>query len=175
MQNIAPFLWFDDNAEEAANYYVSIFKNSEITNVSRYGDAIPDRKGKVMTVSFTLDGLDFVALNGGRQTLDGGKLDPRFDLSASSAVSFFITCPTQAEVDRLWEEIAKEGKPIQCGWITDKFGLTWQIVPEGLIELIGSDDQEKSSRAMSAMMEMEKLDINAVRRAYESDAVSGNV
>ena len=171
MQNVTPFLWFDDNAEEAAKYYVGLFRNSKITHVSRYGDAGPRAKGSVMTVSFTVDGLDFVALNGGRQTGDGGEPDLRFDLSASSAISFVVNCPTQDEVDRLWDELAKEGKPIQCGWITDKFGVTWQIVPEGFVDLVSSDDAEKSARAMNAMMEMEKLDINALRRAYEGSEV----
>ena len=165
MQNITPFLWFDDNAEEAANYYVALFKNSKIENVSRYGDAGPREKGSVMTVSFQLDGTDFIALNGGRQHRDGTDL-PGFDLGASSAVSFFVNCPTQDEVDRLWDELNKGGTPLACGWIRDKFGVTWQIVPDGLIELISSDDEERSTRAMSAMMEMEKLDINEVRRAY---------
>jgi predicted 3-demethylubiquinone-9 3-methyltransferase (glyoxalase superfamily) len=167
VQNITPFLWFDDNAEEAANYYVSLFKNSKIEHVSRYGDAGPGKKGTVMTVSFTLDGLEFVALNGGRQRRDDSELDPRFDLAQSSAVSFVVNCPTQAEVDRLWAELSNGGEPMQCGWIRDKFGVTWQIVPEGLVDLISSDDDEKSTRAMSAMMEMEKLDINELRRAYE--------
>ena len=171
MQNITPFLWFDDNAEEAANYYVSLFKNSKITNLTRYDGAGPGDDGGVMTVSFTLDGTDFVALNGGRQCPDGTALDSRFDLAASSAVSFVVNCPTQAEVDRLWDELGKEGKPMQCGWITDKFGVTWQIVPEGFIDLIASDDQERSTRARMAMFEMEKLDINALRRAYEGVAV----
>jgi predicted 3-demethylubiquinone-9 3-methyltransferase (glyoxalase superfamily) len=165
MQNITPFLWFDQNAEEAANYYVSLFRNSKIENISRYSG--PREQGSVMTVSFQLDGLEFVALNGGRPRRDSGELDPRFELSASSAVSFVVNCPTQAEVDRLWDELSKEGKPIQCGWITDKFGVTWQIVPEGFVELISSDDPEKSQRAMAAMMEMVKLDINELRRAYE--------
>lgn len=169
MQNITPFLWFDDNAEEAANYYVSIFKNSKIDHISRYGDAGPREKGKVMTVSFQLDGLEFVALNGGRQRRDGSDLDPRFELSESSAVSFVVNCPTQAEVDRLWGELSNGGEPMQCGWIRDKFGVTWQIVPEGLVDLISSDDEEKSTRAMAAMMEMEKLDINELRRVYATN------
>jgi predicted 3-demethylubiquinone-9 3-methyltransferase (glyoxalase superfamily) len=155
MQNITPFLWFDDNAEEAASYYVSIFKNSRIENVSP------------MTVSFTLDGLEFVALNGGRQNRDGSDIGPRFDLAQSSAVSFVVNCPMQAEVDRLWAELSNGGEPMQCGWIRDKFGVTWQIVPEGFVDLIFSDDETKSGRAMAAMMEMEKLDINELRRAYE--------
>jgi predicted 3-demethylubiquinone-9 3-methyltransferase (glyoxalase superfamily) len=171
MQNITPFLWFDDNAEEAANYYVSIFKNSKIDHVARYGEAGPGEKGKVMTVSFQIDGLEFVALNGGRKQLDGSDLAPRFDLAASSAVSFVVNCPTQAEVDRLWDELSNGGEPMQCGWIRDKFGVTWQIVPEGFVELISSGDEERSTRAMAAMMEMEKLDINELRRAYEGAAV----
>ena len=170
MQNITPFLWFDDNAEEAAKYYVSLFDDSKVTNVTYYDGAGPRADGDVMTVSFTLRGLDFVALNGGRQGPDGTELGSRFDLSASSAVSFVVNCPTQDEVDRLWEELGKGGKPMQCGWIADKFGVTWQIVPEGFIDLIAGDDEEKSMRARSAMMEMEKLDINALRRAYDGAA-----
>jgi predicted 3-demethylubiquinone-9 3-methyltransferase (glyoxalase superfamily) len=166
MQNITPFLWFDDDAEEAANYYVSLFKNSKIEHISRYGDAGPREKGSVMTVSFNLDGTDFIALNGGRRHRDGSPLDPSFELSASSAVSFFVNCPTQDEVDRLWAELTQGGTPMQCGWIRDKYGVTWQIVPDGLIELISSDDEERSTRAMRAMFEMEKLDVNAARRAY---------
>lgn len=171
MQNITPFLWFDDNAEEAAKYYVSLFDDSKIGNVTYYDGAGPGDGGDVMTVSFTLRGLDFVALNGGRQSPDGTELGSRFDLSASSAVSFVVNCPTQDEVDRLWQELGNGGKPMQCGWITDKFGVTWQIVPEGFIDLIAGDDEEKSTRARTAMMEMEKLDINALRRAYEGVAV----
>jgi predicted 3-demethylubiquinone-9 3-methyltransferase (glyoxalase superfamily) len=171
MQNITPFLWFDDNAEEAANYYVSIFKNSKIEHISRYGDAGPRQKGTVMTVSFQLDGVGFVALNGGRPGGDGNDLDRRFDLAQSSAISFVVNCPTQGEVDRLWDELSNGGEPMQCGWIRDKFGITWQIVPEGFVDLITSDDKERSTRAMAAMMEMEKLDINELRRAYEGAAV----
>jgi predicted 3-demethylubiquinone-9 3-methyltransferase (glyoxalase superfamily) len=154
MQNITPFLWFDDNAEEAANYYVSLFKNSKIEQVS------------AMTVSFRLDGTDFVALNGGRRCPDGSALDPRFELSASSAVSFVVSCKDQAEVDRLWADLSNGGTPMQCGWIRDRFGVTWQIVPDGFVELISSDDKERSTRAMTAMMEMEKLDIDELRRVY---------
>jgi predicted 3-demethylubiquinone-9 3-methyltransferase (glyoxalase superfamily) len=154
MQNITPFLWFDDNAEEAANYYVSLFKNSKIEQVS------------AMTVSFRLDGTDFVALNGGRRCPDGSELDPRFELSASSAVSFVVSCKDQAEVDRLWADLSNGGTPMQCGWIRDRFGVTWQIVPDGFVELISSDDKERSTRAMTAMMEMEKLDIDELRRVY---------
>jgi predicted 3-demethylubiquinone-9 3-methyltransferase (glyoxalase superfamily) len=154
MQNITPFLWFDDNAEEAANYYVSLFKNSKIDHVS------------AMTVSFQLDGTDFVALNGGRRCPDGSALDPRFELSASSAVSFVVSCKDQAEVDRLWADLSNGGTPMQCGWIRDRFGVTWQIVPDGFVELISSDDKERSTRAMTAMMEMEKLDIDELRRVY---------
>jgi predicted 3-demethylubiquinone-9 3-methyltransferase (glyoxalase superfamily) len=167
MQNITPFLWFDENAEEAVNFYVSTFENSKIDSVNRYGQAGPGREGSVMTISFQLDGLDFVALNGGRQHRDGSALDSRFDLSASSAVSFVVRCPTQGEVDRLWDKLSDGGVAMQCGWIRDKFGTTWQIVPDGLVELISGDDSEKSGRAMKAMFEMEKLDINALKQAAE--------
>ena len=164
MQNITPFLWFDQNAEEAANYYVSLFRNSKIENISRYSG--PREQGSVMTVSFQLDGLEFVALNGGRPRRDSGELDPRFELSASSAVSFVVNCPTQAEVDRLWDELSKEGKPIQCGWITDKFGVTWQIAPRRLLRMLQDPDAEKANRTMKSMMGMIKLDIAELDRAY---------
>jgi predicted 3-demethylubiquinone-9 3-methyltransferase (glyoxalase superfamily) len=167
MQNITPFLWFDDNAEEAANYYVSLFKNSQIQNISRYGEAGPREKGTVMTVSFALNGVDFIALNGGSADRAGAAIDSRFKLSSSSAVSFVVNCKNQAEVDRLWAELSRGGEPMQCGWIRDKYGVTWQIVPEGLVDVLQGDDPQGSARAMQAMFQMEKLDIDALRRAYE--------
>jgi predicted 3-demethylubiquinone-9 3-methyltransferase (glyoxalase superfamily) len=160
MQKITPFLWFDGNAEEAANFYVSIFKNSKILRMSRYGKEgfeIHGRPaGTVMTVEFELEGQKFVALNGG----------PHFTFSP--AISFVVDCKTQAEVDFYWEKLSEGGEPKaqQCGWLQDKFGVSWQIVPAGMVELLGDKDSEKSGRAMKAMLQMKKLDIGALRRAH---------
>jgi predicted 3-demethylubiquinone-9 3-methyltransferase (glyoxalase superfamily) len=154
MPKISPFLWFDSEAEEAAKFYVSIFKNSKITNVSRYGEAGPGPEGSVMTVAFELDGTEFTALNGG----------PNYEFSG--AISFVIDCKDQAEVDYFWERLTKGGEEIQCGWLTDKYGITWQVVPEGLVDCIAGDDPEGSQRAMKAMFGMKKLDIGALRKAY---------
>lgn len=154
-QKITPFLWFDDKAEDAANFYVSIFKNSRIGTVRRYGDAGPGPKGKVMTLTFELDGQPFFALNGG----------PHYTFSP--AVSFFVNCETQQEVDELWDRLSAGGQPLRCGWLTDKFGLTWQIIPSVLGELLGDKDPEKSARVMQAMMQMVKLDIAGLKQAYE--------
>lgn len=164
-KKIAPFLWFDDQAEEAATFYTSIFKNSKINDVTRYGDPGPGAEGSVMTVTFELDGLLFVALNGGCTDRAGNSLGSQFSLAASSAVSFAVRCPTQDEVDYLWEKLTDGGQPMQCGWLKDKYGVTWQIVPEGFIDIIADEDRKRAGRAMKAMMEMEKLDINALRRA----------
>ncbi len=160
MQNITPFLWFDDNAEEAVNFYVATFKNSKIDSVNRWGEG-----ETVLTIDFVLDGTDFSALNGGRTKPDGEELGSQFDLKASSAVSFVVTCKTQADVDEVWEKLLPGSETMQCGWIRDKFGVTWQIVPEGMLELFGDPDRERAQRAMAAMMEMVKLDINAMRKA----------
>jgi len=157
MQKITPFLWFDNQAEEAVNYYLSIFKNSKILNVARYGDdaaKVSGRpKGSVMTVSFQLDGQQFVALNGG----------PVF--SFSPAISFVVNCQTQQEVDELWEKLSAGGEQQQCGWIKDKYGVTWQIVPTALGELLSSPDAAKAQRVMQAMLQMTKLDINGLQQA----------
>ena len=156
MQKISPFLWFDDKAEEAANFYVSVFKNSKITSVSRYGDAGPGPKGSVMTISFELDGQPFTALNGG----------PMFKFT--EAVSFVINCEGQAEVDALWDQLTADGgQPGQCGWLKDRFGLSWQVAPTVLHELIGGSDPAKASRAVQAMMKMTKLDIATLQAARE--------
>ncbi|MBV8750039.1 MAG: VOC family protein [Candidatus Eremiobacteraeota bacterium] len=160
MRKPTPFLWFDDQAEDAANYYVSIFPNSKITDVSRYREAGPRPAGMVMTVSFDVNGQDFIALNGGPQYT--------FD----EAVSFMVNCETQAEVDTLWDRIlADGGDAIACGWIKDKFGLCWQVVPEELFELLSADDREAAQRAMTAMMDMVKLDVNALRAAFDGKSV----
>jgi len=155
MPKITPFLWFDNQAEEAANFYVSIFKNSKIVNVSRYGEAGPGTKGSAMTVVFQLDGQEFIALNGG----------PHFKFT--EAISFSVDCKTQQEVDEYWEKLSAGGKPGQCGWLKDKYGLSWQIVPSILGQLLGDKDPQKSKRAMEAMLKMTKLDIAALQRAYE--------
>ena len=156
MQKISPFLWFDNEAEEAANFYVSVFKNSKITSASRYGDAGPGPKGSVMTIGFELDGQPFTALNGG----------PMFKFT--EAVSFVINCEGQAEVDALWDQLTADGgQPGQCGWLKDRFGLSWQVVPTVLHELIGGSDGEKAGRAVQAMMQMTKLDIAKLQAARD--------
>lgn len=154
MQKITPFLWFDGKAEEAANFYVSIFKNSRVVNISRCGEAGPGPKGSVMSATFQLDGQPFMALNGG----------PMFTFSP--AVSFFVNCETQEEVDELWEKLSEGGEKQRCGWLKDKYGLSWQIIPAALGEMLQDKDAEKSSKVMQAMLQMDKIDINALRRAY---------
>jgi predicted 3-demethylubiquinone-9 3-methyltransferase (glyoxalase superfamily) len=155
MQKITPFLWFDNNAEEAMNFYVSVFKNSEIVSVTRYGEGGPGPKGTVMTGTFHLDGQDFMALNGG----------PHFKFT--EAISLFVNCETQQEVDELWEMLSEGGAKSQCGWLKDKYGLSWQIVPKVLGELLNDMDPEKSKRVMEALLKMTKLDIKTLKRAYE--------
>ena len=154
-QKITPFLWFDSEAEQAANLYVSLFKNSKVTGVSRYGEAGPGPKGSAMSVTFELEGQEFMALNGG----------PLFKFT--EAISFFVNCETQDEIDRLWSKLGDGGEPGQCGWLTDKFGLSWQIVPNVLGELMGDPDPEKSKWVTQAMLKMGKLDIAGLRRAYD--------
>ncbi|MFZ0799563.1 MAG: VOC family protein [Terriglobales bacterium] len=157
MQKITPFLWFDGQAEEAANFYTSIFKNSKILNIARYGEAGPGPKGTVMTVTFQLEGQQFMALNGG----------PHY--SFSPAISFFVNCETQAEVDELWEKLTAGGSDVQCGWLRDKFGVSWQIIPKTLIELMQDKDPVKSQRVFKAMMGMIKIDIEGLKRAYRGE------
>ena len=166
MQKLIPFLWFDSQAEEAANYYVSIFKNSKIENVSRYGDAGPGPKGAAMVVEFQLEGQQFMAINGFSTTESTPENTPR-----QGSIALYIDCETQSEVDRLWDTLAEGGRKVQCGWLVDKYGFTWNIVPSGLGEVLGGDDPQKAARAMKAMMGMEKLDIDALRRAYEGEPV----
>ena len=158
MQKITPFLWFDANAEEAMNFYTSIFKNSKVGEVHRYGDAGPGPKGSVMMATFQIEGQEFMALNGG----------PQFKFT--SAISFFVSCESQAEVDELWEKVSVDGEKMQCGWLKDKFGVSWQIVPKAMGELLGSKDREKSQRAMQAMLKMTKIDMEELRRAYDGKA-----
>jgi predicted 3-demethylubiquinone-9 3-methyltransferase (glyoxalase superfamily) len=153
MQKITPFLWFDTQAEEAAKLYTSLFKNSSIGKISRYPPGAPGQEGKVMTVEFKLDGQDFIALNGG----------PHF--SFTPAVSMFIKCETQEEVNRLWDALSEGGTKEQCGWLRDKFGLSWQVVPNGLQELLQDKDAGRAQRAMAAMMKMKKLDIEELEEA----------
>ena len=155
MQKISPFLWFDDQAEEAMNFYVATFENSKAGKVTRYGDAGPGPKGSVMTASFELEGQQFTALNGG----------PRFKFT--EAISFVVNCKTQNEVDELWAKLSEGGQTQQCDWLKDRFGLSWQIVPSVLIELLNDPDPPKSERVMQAMLQMTKIDIAKLRQAYE--------
>jgi len=156
MHGIAPFLLFDNQAEEATNFYLSIFPNSKIKSAMRYGDAGPGPKGSVMATTFELNGQEFMALNGG----------PQFTFSP--AISFFVKCATQEEVDDLWEKLSAGGVKERCGWVTDKYGVSWQIVPTVLGELLRDRDPEKSKRVMQAMLQMDKLDISGLRRAYDA-------
>jgi predicted 3-demethylubiquinone-9 3-methyltransferase (glyoxalase superfamily) len=156
IQTITPFLWFDHQAEEATRFYVSVFRNSKIVKVVRYGAAGPGPAGTVMTVEFQLDGQSFVALNGG----------PHFKFT--EAISFVVNCRTQDEVDDYWGKLSAGGAEVQCGWLKDRFGLSWQIVPTELPELLGDPDREKASRVLKTMLTMKKLDIRALRQAAES-------
>ena len=155
MQKITPFLWFDGNAEEAMNFYVSVFKNSRVVNVTRYGEAGPRPKGTVMSATFQLEGQDFYALNGGPQ------------YSFTPAISLFVTCETQEEVDRLWETLSEGGRKDRCGWLQDKYGLSWQVIPSVLGRMLQDKDAEKSQQVMKAMMQMGKIDIKRLQKAYD--------
>lgn len=157
MKSITPFLWFDTEAEEAVNFYVSLFPNSQVNSVSRYGEAGPREAGSVMTVEFQLAGQRFVALNGG----------PEFTFT--EAVSFVANCETQAEVDELWEKLGEGGEHGPCGWLRDRFGLSWQVVPKRLPELLSDPDREKAQRVMAAMLKMGKIEVAELEQA----AVSG--
>lgn len=156
MQKITPFLWFNDQAEEAVNFYISLFKNSRIVSLSRYGDAGPGPKGSVMSVTFELEGQQFYALNGG----------PHF--SFTPAISLFVNCESQAEVDELWDKLSAGGRKDRCGWLQDRYGLSWQIVPSVLGKLLGDKNPSKSSGVMKAMLQMDKLDIARLQQAYEA-------
>jgi predicted 3-demethylubiquinone-9 3-methyltransferase (glyoxalase superfamily) len=155
MQKITTFLWFNDQAEEAANFYVSLFKNSKIVNVARYGAAGPGPAGTVMVVTFELDGRQFQALNGG----------PQFKFT--EAISLVVNCETQQELDEFWEQLSAGGEKSQCGWLKDKYGLSWQVVPTVLDRLLLDKDAAKASRVMQAMLQMGKLDIARLRQAYD--------
>lgn len=155
---ITPFLWFDGQAEDAANFYTSIFDNSRILDVARYGEVGPGEKGSVMTVSFELEGHRFVGLNGG----------PHYKFTP--AISFYISCKTQEEVDYFWDKLlAGGGKPNQCGWLADKFGVSWQVIPDALIEFLQDKDKEKSQRVMQAMLQMGKIEIKKLQDAYDQE------
>lgn len=159
MQKITPFLWFDDNAEEAAKFYTSIFRNSRIVSVSRYGEAAAKAsgrpKGSVMTVAFELEGQPFVALNGG----------PVF--SFTPAISLAVGCDTQKEIDELWEKLTDGGEEVECGWLKDKYGVSWQIVPAAIGEMISDRDPARSDRVMRAVVQMKKIDLESLKKAYE--------
>jgi len=160
MQKITPFLWFDNQAEEAVNFYVSIFKNSKVVNITRYNDASSKAAGRpegsVMTLEFQLEGQNFVAINAG----------PHFKFT--EAISFVVDCGSQEEVDYFWEKLTADGgQESQCGWLKDKYGLSWQITPRVLIEMIGDKDPQKAQRVMEAMLQMKKIDIATLKRAYE--------
>jgi predicted 3-demethylubiquinone-9 3-methyltransferase (glyoxalase superfamily) len=155
MQKITPFLWFDNQAEEAAKFYVSIFKNSKIGGVTRYGEAGPGPQGSAMVVTFDLGGQEFIALNGG----------PHFKFT--EAISFSVDCKTQEEVDEFWRRLSEGGEEGQCGWLKDKYGLSWQINPTILGQMLSDPDPEKSKRVMEAMLKMKKIDIGRLQQAYD--------
>jgi len=155
MQKITPFLWFDNQAEEAANFYVSVFRNSKIESVSRYGESGPGIPGSVLTVNFKLEGQDFTALNGG----------PAFNFTP--AISFYVDCKTQEEVDDLWSKLSAVPQAEQCGWLQDKYGVSWQIVPSILITLMQDKDAKKANAVTQAMLQMKKIDIKALQDAYD--------
>jgi predicted 3-demethylubiquinone-9 3-methyltransferase (glyoxalase superfamily) len=155
MQRITPFLWFDDQAEEAVELYTSVFKNSRVGKVTRYGKAGPGPEGSVMTISFELEGLQFTALNGG----------PEFQFN--EAISFIVDCQSQEEVDELWDRLSEGGEEGPCGWLKDRFGVSWQIVPTILPELLNDPDLEKAQRVTEAMLKMKKIDIGALKQAYK--------
>ena len=155
MQKITTFLWFNGQAEEAMHFYVSIFKNSKVLSVTRYGAAGPGPKGSVMSATFQLEGQTFYALNGGPQ------------YSFTPAISLFVNCETQAEVDELWEKLLQGGRPSRCGWLQDKYGLSWQIIPTALGKMLGDKDPKKANRVMQAMLQMDKIDIKRLQQAYD--------
>jgi predicted 3-demethylubiquinone-9 3-methyltransferase (glyoxalase superfamily) len=163
MQRITTFLTFNDQAEEAINLYTSIFDNSRIVSTTRYGDAGPGPKGSLMSATFELAGQEFMALNGG----------PSF--AFAQGISLFVSCETQEEVDKYWEKLSEGGEEGPCGWLTDKFGLSWQVVPRALGEMLNDEDPEKAKRVMNAMLQMSKIEIEGLRRAYESEESAGGI
>src|SRR3982751_2259706 len=154
MQKITPFLWFDNNAEEAVNFYTSVFKDAKVGSMARYGEAGPGQKGQVMTATFKLFGQEFIALNGGPQ-----------QFKFNESISFVISCENQGEIDYYWEKLSEGGEKSRCGWLKDKFGLWWQVVPTNMGELLQNKDPEKSKRIMQTMMQMDKLDIKKLQEA----------
>nr|WP_314861094.1 VOC family protein [uncultured Undibacterium sp.] len=154
MKKIMPCLWFNFDAEEAVNYYMSIFENGQILDVSRYGDAVPELEGKVLSMRFELEGQEFMALNAG----------PQFPFT--EAISLFVDCETQEEVDHYWDKLSEGGTPGRCAWLKDKFGLSWQIVPRSLVTMLQDDDAERSARVMQAMMAMGKIEVAVLEAAY---------
>lgn len=157
MQKITPFLWFDNNAEEAMNFYTAIFGNAKIGNITRYGEGGRGPAGTVMTATFQLEGQEFIVLNGG----------PQFKFT--EAISFFVNCETQEEVDELWEKLSAGGEESQCGWLKDKFGLSWQIIPTALGQMLGDPNPEKAQRVMEVMLQMQKIDIQLLKQAYNRE------
>jgi two-component system sensor histidine kinase QseC len=155
MQKITPCLWFDTQGEEAVNFYLSIFKDAKVTDVLRYGEGAPRPKGSVLTMTFEIEGQSFMVLNGG----------PEYTFNP--AISLAVSCKTQEEVDYYWERLLEGGSPVQCGWLTDKFGVSWQIVPTPLIEMLKDADKAKAQRVMEAMMKMIKIDIPTLQKAYD--------
>jgi len=161
-QKITPFIWYNDNAEEAVQFYTSIFKNSKVLSTSRYGDAGPGPKGSVMIMSFELEGIEYIAMNGG----------PLFKLNES--FSMFVNCDTQDEIDYYWEKLSAGGEKSRCGWLKDKFGLSWQVAPGMISEWMSSKDPEKSKRVMNELMKMDKLDIRKLQEAFEGKPVASH-
>jgi predicted 3-demethylubiquinone-9 3-methyltransferase (glyoxalase superfamily) len=157
MQKIVPFLWFNNQAEEAVNYYTSIFKNSKLMRTTYYGEGAPIPKGTVMTVDFIIEGQNFVALNGG----------PVF--SFTPAISFVVNCKTQAEIDEIWDKLSTGGETMNCGWLKDKYGVTWQIIPDSLADMMNDKEPVKSQRVMTAMLKMIKIDLNILEQAYKGE------
>jgi predicted 3-demethylubiquinone-9 3-methyltransferase (glyoxalase superfamily) len=163
MQKITTFLTFNDQAEEAITFYTSIFDNSRIVSATRYGEAGPGQKGSLMSATFELAGQEFMALNGGSS------------FAFAQGISLFVSCETQEEVDEYWEKLSEGGEEGPCGWLTDKFGVSWQVVPRVLGEMLNDEDAEKAKRVMNAMLQMSKIEIEPLRRAYESEASAGAV
>jgi predicted 3-demethylubiquinone-9 3-methyltransferase (glyoxalase superfamily) len=157
MKKITPCLWFNFEAEEAVNFYLGIFENGQILDVSRYGDAVPELNGKVLTMRFEIEGQEFLALNAG----------PQFPFT--EAISLFVDCETQEEVDHYWDKLSEGGSPGKCAWLKDKFGLSWQIVPRSLVTMLQDDDAERSTRVMQAMMAMSKIEVAVLEAAYRGE------
>jgi predicted 3-demethylubiquinone-9 3-methyltransferase (glyoxalase superfamily) len=154
LQRITPFLWFNDQAEEAVKFYTSVFENSKVKNITRYGETGPRPKGSIMTISFDLAGQEFIALNGG----------PIFKFT--EAISFVVNCDSQKEVDFFWEKLSEGGSEVECGWLKDKYGLSWQVVPKSFLEMLSGDDAAAIERMMTAMFQMKKLDLAVLEKAY---------